>query len=171
MTILITGGAKCGKSRIAEDILRSVKRNKFYIAAMNPHGEEAERTIAAHRRMREGKSFVTIEQQRNIGEINLPDGASALLECIPTLTANEMFEGGVKYPAEKIVSEIKTSAANTELFVIITNDVGSDGITYYPETMNYIRAIGEINRRLADISDTVIEAVYGIPVLMKGAMP
>ncbi len=171
MTILITGGAKCGKSRIAEDILSRVSTKKFYIAAMNPEGEEAARTIAAHRRMRDGKGFLTIEKQRDIGELALPEGAGALLECIPTLTANEMFEGGVKDPAEKIISDVTKAAAGTSLFVIITNDVGSDGITYSPETNNYIRALGEINRRLAEISDTVIEAVYGIPVPLKGVMP
>lgn len=171
MTILITGGAKCGKSRIAEDILSRADTDKFYIATMEPRGEEAARTIAAHRRMREGKNFVTIERQRDIGELLLPAGACALLECIPTLTANEMFEGGVKSPTEKIIADVTKAATNTSLFVIITNDVGSDGITYSPETTNYIWAIGEINRRLADIADTVIEAVCGIPVLMKGEMP
>lgn len=34
--------------------------------------------------------------------------------------------------------------------------------------MEYIRAMAEINRRLADMADAVIEVVVGIPVILKG---
>lgn len=171
MIILITGGAKCGKSRVAEDILRPVKRDKFYIATMEPRGEEAEHAIAAHRRMRAGKHFLTIERQRNIGELALPIGSSALLECVTTLTANEMMGGDRERLADKIVADAVEAAKPTALFVAVTSDVGCDGIAYPPETAWYVKTLGEINRRLADIADTVIEAVYGIPVLLKGDMP
>ncbi|MGN0679717.1 MAG: bifunctional adenosylcobinamide kinase/adenosylcobinamide-phosphate guanylyltransferase [Oscillospiraceae bacterium] len=171
MMILITGGSKCGKSRIAEEILSPIKQDKFYIATMEPHGEEAERAISTHRRMRAGKNFLTIEQQRNIGELALPIGSSALLECIPTLTANEMFGGEKEYLVERIVADVVEVAKPTALFVAITNDVGCDGIRYSPETAEYIKVLGEINRRLADIADTVIESVYGIPVILKGELP
>lgn len=174
MLILITGGAKCGKSHIAEDILENCE-NKFYIATMPPHGEEAQRAITRHRAMRNGKGFTTIEQERNIGAVKLPEGSSALLECVTTLTANEMFSDGfvnADVTADRVVNGIETLAKSSGLktLVLVTNDVGSDGIreNYSPETVEYIKVVGEINRRLADLADTVIEAVYGIPVVLKG---
>lgn len=175
MMILITGGSKCGKSVIAENILSPVKTEKYYIATMEPRGEEAERAIASHRRMRHGKRFLTIEQARNIGALSLPLGSSALLECVPTLTANEMFAGksnvsrNEKQLVDKIVSGVVELSKATKMLVVVTNDVGCDGIAYAPETTAYIETLGEINRRLADIADRVIEAVYGIPVVLKGA--
>jgi len=170
MTILITGGAKCGKSRIAEDILRAARSEKFYIATMENHGEEAERVISRHRLMREGKGFLTIERSHDIGGIALPDGCAVLLECIPTLTANEMFSKREEDPAEKVVSGVATLSGLAGMIVVVTNDVGGDGVAYSLETTNYIRVMGEINRRLAALADTVIEAVYGIPVVLKGAL-
>lgn len=171
MMILITGGAKCGKSRIAEDILRSVKTDKFYIATMQRCGEEAERAIYRHRQARAGKNFLTIEQPRNIGEIALPLGSAALLECIPTLLANEMFQGHEQLPTVKVLRGVAALAKSCETLVVVTSEVGCDGVDYPPETMEYVRAMGEINRLLAEFADTVIEAVYGIPLVLKGALP
>ena len=51
--------------------------------------------------------------------------------------------------------------------VIVTNEVAMDGILYDPETMEYIRLMGLLNQRLAEMADQVVEVVYGIPVWLK----
>ena len=174
MTILITGGSKCGKSSAAENILSGFSGEKYYIAAMEPYGEEALRAIARHREMRRGKGFLTIERPRDIGGILLPEnGVSrcALLECLTTLCANEMFApAGISDPSEKIISGIKKLSAQVEKLVIVTNEVAADGIEYPAETMDYIRIMSRLNSAAADLADTVIECVCGIPLVLKGAM-
>ena len=60
--------------------------------------------------------------------------------------------------------------ALTEELVIVTNNVGSDGIDYGAETNGYIRALGRINTRLAETADCVVECVYGIPEVLKGRL-
>ena len=62
MTTLITGGAKCGKSRLAEKLLDRFDGNKFYVATMMPYGSEAHTAIERHRRLRAGKGFETIDK-------------------------------------------------------------------------------------------------------------
>lgn len=57
MMILITGGSKCGKSAAAEAILDGFEGDKFYIAAMEPFGDEAKKAIERHRVMRQGKGL------------------------------------------------------------------------------------------------------------------
>ena len=92
--ILITGGSKCGKSAAAESILDGFEGDKFYIAAMEPFGDEAKKAIERHRVMRQGKGFITIERSHNIDTLVIPcesTGSCALLECLTTLCANEMF--------------------------------------------------------------------------------
>ena len=78
MMILITGGSKCGKSSVAEGLLNGFPGEKYYIAAMEPYGEDAQRAIARHREMRRGKGFRTIDRPRDIRGILLPDGAKTL---------------------------------------------------------------------------------------------
>lgn len=172
MTTLITGGSKCGKSSLAENILDSFQGRKIYIAAMQPFGADAYEAIERHRKMRAGKGFETIEKYTDIHELMLSRECAVLLECMGNLCANEMFSGDlVSDPPDKIVNGIKKLSYSVSELVIVTNQVGSDGIVYAEETMEYIRILGEINRRTAEIADNVIECVYGIPVLLKGEIP
>lgn len=184
MLVLITGGSKCGKSRIAEAIIMQYGKKRYYIATMEPYGEEAENAIRRHRDMRAGKGFETIERYTDVGGIRLPytgrltqgdsiagvQGTSALLECMGNLCANEMFspQGIHEGVAEKILADIDRLYRQTELLVIVTNQVGADGMMYPPQTMDYIRVLGCINASLAARADMVIEAVFGLPVLQKG---
>ena len=55
MMILIVGGAGSGKSAFAEDLLIKLsgdKMSRFYIATMEPYGEEAAARIRKHREAR-----------------------------------------------------------------------------------------------------------------------
>lgn len=174
MTTLITGGSKCGKSRFAESRFDNFKGRKLYVAAMRPYGAEALAAIERHRQARLGKGFETVEKYTDIDEIRPPDGCGILLECIANLCANEMFpEENAKnplYPADKIVRGLEYLSARSELLVIVTCQVGGDGILYEKTTSEYIRAMGEINRRAAEMSDNVIECVYGVPIVLKGKL-
>lgn len=174
MTILITGGSKCGKSSVAESLLNGFPGDKFYIAAMEPYGEEAQRAIARHREMRRGKGFQTIERPHDIGGLELPDNAvprCALLECLTTLCANEMFTPvGITDPSETILHGIERLSGQVERLVIVTNEVAADGIEYAAETMDYIRIMSRLNSAAAELADTVIECVCGIPLVLKGAL-
>ncbi|MGN0696329.1 MAG: bifunctional adenosylcobinamide kinase/adenosylcobinamide-phosphate guanylyltransferase [Oscillospiraceae bacterium] len=171
MFVLITGGSKNGKSSIAEKILTAYAVPKYYIATMEPFGEEAQAAIKRHREMRCGKGFVTVEKYTDVGEIILPQGSGALLECVGNLCANEIFSAGQEHPAEKILRDIGKLSESTEIFAAVTSQVGSDGIIYPKETMNYIGEMGLINSGLAEMADAVIEAVFGIPVVLKGELP
>ena len=51
------------------------------------------------------------------------------------------------------------------------NNVFEDGIVYDTSTMEYLRALGSINVRLAERSDVVVEVIAGIPVARKGKLP
>lgn len=168
MLVLITGGSKNGKSHIAEKIIENYDVPRFYIATMQPFGEEAHAAIERHRKMRKSKKFETIEKYMDIDEIVLPEECAVLLECACNLCANEMFSANEKNPVDKIVSGVERLMKQAEIFVIVTNQVGEDGIEYPDSTMKYIENMGKINLELSRIADVVIEAVYGIPVFLKG---
>ncbi|MDE6212686.1 MAG: bifunctional adenosylcobinamide kinase/adenosylcobinamide-phosphate guanylyltransferase, partial [Lachnospiraceae bacterium] len=57
--------------------------------------------------------------------------------------------------------------AQTTHLIVVTNNIFEDGIVYEEAPMEYIRAMGELNRRLADLADQVVEVVAGIPVVIK----
>lgn len=51
--------------------------------------------------------------------------------------------------------------------MIVSNNVFEDGIAYDETTMEYIRAMGQINEKLAAMAENTVEVVVGIPVVMK----
>lgn len=172
--ILITGGSKCGKSSAAEGILDGFEGDKFYIAAMEPFGEEAQKAIERHREMRRGKGFITIERSHDIDTLDIPcknTNSCALLECLTTLCANEMFtQEEITDPSEKILRGLKSLSKQVEKLLVVTNEVASDGLEYPSGTMEYIRIMSLLNTAAAQLADVVIECVCGIPLLLKGTL-
>ena len=173
---LIIGGSGSGKSAYAEDYMVSISedRKKYYIATMQIYDEEGKRKVERHRMLRGGKGFSTIEQPVDIGkaaEKMEAEDRTALLECISNLTANEMFSGEVPGTEEAITEKIVGGIAvlNRELthLVIVSNNVFEDGNVYDKTTMAYIRAMGRINQKLAEMADEVVEVVVGIPIVIK----
>lgn len=170
MTVVI-GGSKCGKSGYAEKILDSFDGKKLYIATMIPYGDEAQTAIERHRKMRSNKGFETVEKYTDLQEIRLPKNYAVLLECMGNLIANEMFKNEeITDPTEKILKGIESLNAQAQHLVIVTNNVASDGVFYESGTMEYIRVMGEINRRMSELADNVTECVYGIPLVVKGKL-
>lgn len=176
MMTLIIGGSGSGKSAYAEDYMVSISedRKKYYIATMQIYDEEGKRKVERHRMLRGGKGFSTIEQPVDIGkaaEKMEAEDRTALLECISNLTANEMFLGEAPATEEVIIEKIVGGIAvlNRQLthLVIVSNNVFEDGNVYDKTTMEYIRAMGRINQKLAEMADEVVEVVVGIPIVIK----
>ena len=173
MLILLTGGSACGKSAFAETLCMRSPAPRFYLAAMQPYGEEGAMRVERHRALRAGKGFETVERYRDYASLKLPGRGTVLLECICNLTANEMFDedGTMTDPRERVVEGVRALTAQCERLFVITNDVGSDGMDYDGGPREYVRALGDINARLSAMADTVIEMVAGIPIVLKGEIP
>ena len=143
---------------------------KCYIATMQAFDEESRARIAKHRKARSGKGFETIEQGTHLEAVCLPGGCTALLECMSNLVANEVFapEGRGADCSEVLKCGLHHLAGTAAHLVIVTNDIFSDGVTYDPETEQYRKILGEVNREAAAMADYVYEVVCGIPICVKG---
>ena len=60
------------------------------------------------------------------------------------------------------------SLSQAKHVVIVTNEIFSDGILYEEESEQYKKELGQINQKLAELAEEVVEVVYGIPVWHKG---
>ena len=93
-----------------------------------------------------------------------------MLECMSNLVANEVFapEGRGADCSEVLKCGLHHLAGTAAHLVIVTNDIFSDGVTYDPETEQYRKILGEVNREAAAMADYVYEVVCGIPICVKG---
>ncbi len=191
-----SGKSAYAEDYIGQIAAKSDHCNKYYIATMKVYDAEGQKKIDRHRQLRQGKGFITIEQPADIentiktiknqqntnfnnSDLNLSVATvhtEALLECMSNLVANEMFtddgNGNSKIvPAdivcEKITNGIMAIKDTLDDLVIVTNNVFEDGIEYDDTTMEYIRAMGIVNQRIAAMADHVIEVVVGIPVVIR----
>lgn len=133
--------------------------------------------------------------QNAVSESSLKTGRSALLECMSNLVANEMFPpvdasgiqaaeakketlddpenmkdyetAQIRRVSKKVLKEVSILSENVAELVIVTNNVFEDGVSYDESTMNYIKAMGIVNRGLAAMAEHVVEVVAGIPVVVK----
>lgn len=170
MLILITGGASSGKSPVAENIAIKYGKNIAYIATMMRDCKEALAKIEKHKKQREEKPFKTIECFKDINSISLANFDTAILECLPTLLSNEMFkkENVICEPSQKIYENLKNIKNKINNFIIVTNNVFSDGSVYDKYTEYYMKSLACLNLKIANISDIIIETTVGIPVYIKG---
>ncbi|HJC34763.1 MAG TPA: bifunctional adenosylcobinamide kinase/adenosylcobinamide-phosphate guanylyltransferase [Candidatus Mediterraneibacter faecipullorum] len=187
MMELVTGGSGSGKSAYAESVICGKHRllcettenaPLYYIADMVPYGRETEKKIEAHRKMRAGKGFATLEWYVDLpGKISAPDspelkGSCVLLECVSNLTANEMYEpGGAQNTGgdtpESVIKGVRMLKDQCAHLVVVTNDVFRESVPDSEEMTAYKGNLGMINRALAEMADQVTEVVFGVPVCIK----
>ena len=171
MIILVYGGGSSGKSAYAEDyVCQTQYKNKYYLATMSATDPESLERIKRHRKLREGKSFITLEESVDIvNAIDKIDSDSVvLLECMSNLVANEMFRDGqinsADYCTSKILKDLRALEEKTGELVIVSNNVFEDGNEYDEVTKEYLRTLGKINSQISAMAEKSVEVVVGIGV-------
>ena len=140
---------------------------------MRPFGAEAAARIEKHRVQRAGRGFDTVECYVNLLSAPVPPDSAVLLEDIGNLCANELFDAGgsADGAADAVVQGVEALQRRCRVLVIVSNEVASGGADYAGDTLRYLRVLGELNRRLAALSDAVCEVVCGITDYYKGEEP
>ena len=170
MMTVVTGGSGSGKSAFAEDKIVSFgPAKRIYIATMHPYDEESHKRVARHQKMRAGKGFETVECYTGLKNLDFPENAVVLLECMSNLVANEMYDpsGAGENAEESILAGIHKLQKVRDDLVVVTNEVFSDSMTDNPEMEEYLKLLGKLNLRMGERADLVTEVVYGIPVERK----
>lgn len=180
MIVFITGGVKNGKSSLAQDIALDLAKGEkhYYVATMIPSDEEDHYRIRRHVADRAGMGFETIECGRRICDAprqGEPQG-TYLLDSITALLMNELFPEEKNYEMdrtapERCAEELKQFCAGVKNAVIVSDYIYSDAERYDEVTETYRRCLATIDRKLAAVSDTVLEIASGNIIVHKGAFP
>jgi len=176
-SILITGGARSGKSRKAQELASKAGGQVLFVATAEAGDDEMERRIKAHREARP-KDWRTLEVTTHIGSQitkKIGKAKTVIIDCITLLVSNVLLQFDEKTSAavaEKAVTAeikellecIKKTKAN---FIIVTNEVGLGIIPGDRLSRLYRDLLGKANRILAEKVDEVYLMVAGIPVCVK----
>ncbi len=166
--MLITGGARSGKSRYAEERARSMGSRLLYVATAEPGDEEMARRIAAHRGRR-GTEWTTIEAPIEIASALREKRGfdAAVLDCVTLWLSNLMACGG-ESRIERAVDEFIAAARGFGAPVfIVTNELGSGIVPDNALARSFRDLAGWTNQRLAEAADEVVLMVAGLPLFVK----
>lgn len=180
MTIFISGGAKNGKSSLAQNLAAALSAGgpHYYVATMIPSDAEDHKRIERHLADRAGLGFETIECGRNLLScLELADkNGTFLLDSATALLQNALFPKEKGYEmdleaAERCTGDLVTFASAVGNAVIVSDYIYSDAARYDAATETYRKCLARIDRKLAELCDTVVEVTTGSIVIHKGALP
>ncbi|MFP4027354.1 MAG: bifunctional adenosylcobinamide kinase/adenosylcobinamide-phosphate guanylyltransferase [Candidatus Brocadiia bacterium] len=174
--ILITGGARSGKSRLALDLAEKCPEPRAFIATCPPLDEEMQQRIEAHQNAREKAGWDTIEETTNLADV-LQKNTSynvMLIDCITLWINNLMHRSSEKNRdldesnIEKITIELLGAARKHPGTVIfVTNEVGMGIVPENALARRYRDLVGRCNQAIAAAADDVRLVTCGIDRKIK----
>lgn len=166
MIILITGGARSGKSVYAEARTLALPGVPHYIATAEALDEEMAARIAAHR-ARRGPPWLDREAPLDLaGALAVTDGAGPrLVDCLTLWLSNLMFAGRDLEAETALLCAAARRQVAPVLFV--TNEVGMGIVPENALARTFRDAAGRLNQNIARMADEVQLLVSGYPVRVK----
>jgi adenosylcobinamide kinase/adenosylcobinamide-phosphate guanylyltransferase len=169
-SILITGGARSGKSHFAQKLAVEAGGKVLFIATAEAKDEAMRLRIEAHRESRP-RDWKTLEAPLGISEIISQYAAEAeivLIDCITMMVANILLQG---HGEEPVLKEIEALTGQMDelkaTLILITNEVGLGLVPDNELGRSYRDCLGRINQILAQHADEVYLMVAGIPIRLK----
>ena len=193
--IFVTGGAKSGKSKFAEELilkLNNGKQENIYLATSLVFDEEMKEQERLHKERRKN-DWRTVETYKNFeNSLNkyFPKTKNEvknniLVDCLTNLITNIIFEKeyidwenfdkkSYIQDLEKLdkivknsVNELINVSKKFENAVIVSNELGMGLVPNYPLGRYFREIAGKMNQVVAEKADEVYFVVSGIPMKIK----
>jgi|SRR5918992_812788 adenosylcobinamide kinase/adenosylcobinamide-phosphate guanylyltransferase len=167
--ILITGGARSGKSKYAEQRAGEMGDRRLYVATAEAKDEEMSQRIAEHQKRR-GNQWRTIEEPVELAEaLQVQRGKtdSALVDCLTLWISNLLTGRDEKYVEEKVEQLVETLPQLDFHVVLVTNEVGWGIVPDNPLARQFRDLAGWTNQRIAQAAGEVVLMVAGVPMIVK----
>ena len=164
--ILITGGARSGKSRYAEELALLLSKTPVYVATAHVWDEEFRERVKKHQERR-GPEWTNIEEEKELSRHDLT-GRVAVIDCITLWCTNYFFQmQEVEASLEALKAEFDKFTAHDATYIFVTNEIGMGGVSDNAVQRKFTDLQGWMNQYVASKADEVILMVSGIPVKVK----
>ena len=164
--ILITGGARSGKSRYAEELALKLSKNPVYVATAHVWDVEFAERVKKHQERR-GPEWTNIEEEKLLSRHDLT-GRVAVIDCITLWCTNFFFDlQEVDTALEALKAEFDKFTAKDATYIFVTNEIGMGGVSENAVQRKFTDLQGWMNQYVASKADEVILMVSGIPMRVK----
>ena len=165
--ILITGGARSGKSSYAEKLALSLSPNPVYMATARVWDEEFRQRVIRHQEAR-GPEWTNLEEEKELSRHDV-SGRVVLIDCVTLWCTNFFFDlqGHVDSSLKAVKEEFNRFTAQDATFIFVTNEIGLGGTSENELQRKFTDLQGWMNQYIAAQADEVIMMVCGIPLKIK----
>lgn len=171
MLELILGGARSGKSRLAERLAADSDLAVTYIATSQAlDGEMAARIV--HHRQRRPAHWALVEEPLQLARV-LREQAGAqrclLVDCLTLwLTNLLMLEDPARLAAERDAF-LECLGELPGRVILVSNETGLGVVPLGELTRRYVDEAGWLHQAVAERAERVTFMVAGLPMILKGA--
>jgi len=170
MLQLILGGARSGKSRLAEKLAGDSALAVTYIATSQPLDGEMNQRIAHHRERRPAH-WGLIEEPVELARVlqqAASEGRCLLVDCLTLwLTNLLMLEDAERLAAERDAL-LQCVATLPGEIIFVSNETGMGVVPLGELTRRYVDEAGWLHQALAERCQRVVLTVAGLPLTLKG---
>ena len=174
--ILVTGGARSGKSTLAERLAAGLGGRVLYVATAESGDDEMRLRIERHQARRPSEWGTLAAPRDAVKRLEEVEGQwdTILFDCLTLYTTNLLLEreNGSPDPEVVLAQEMQGLAdylaRNWPQAVVVTNEVGAGIVPADPLSRLFRDLQGRVNQVFARAADDVYLCVSGIPLKIKG---
>ena len=163
----ITGGARSGKSRYAQELALQWSQQPVYVATARAWDENFRERIKRHQQDRDER-WTSLEEEKFISRLSLQNQV-VVIDCI-TLWLTNFFvdhKNNIDACLESCKQEVDAwQQMNTE-FIIVSNEIGMGVHAETEIGRRFTDLQGWMNQYIAQKSNGVVLMVSGLPLTVK----
>ncbi|UVM09473.1 bifunctional adenosylcobinamide kinase/adenosylcobinamide-phosphate guanylyltransferase [Pseudomonas protegens] len=170
MLQLILGGARSGKSRLAEKLAGDSALAVTYIATSQPLDGEMNQRIAHHRERRPAH-WGLIEEPLELARVlqeSAGEGRCLLVDCLTLWLTNLLMLEDPERLAAEGEALLQCVASLPGEIIFVSNETGMGVVPLGELTRRYVDEAGWLHQALAERCQRVVLTVAGLPLTLKG---
>jgi adenosylcobinamide kinase/adenosylcobinamide-phosphate guanylyltransferase len=173
MRTLILGGARSGKSALAERLAAGHGGPVTYIATAQAGDAEMQARIR-HHRVRRPSHWACVEEPLALAgalRAHARDGAVVLVDCLTLWLSNLLGETGAERFTMERQALLDTLPQLSGTILLVSNEVGLGVVPMGELTRRFVDEAGRLHQALAGVCERVLFVAAGLPLALKGDLP
>jgi adenosylcobinamide kinase / adenosylcobinamide-phosphate guanylyltransferase len=166
---LVLGGARSGKSKLAEQAAEASGLQRIYIATAQAGDAEMAQRIELHRQRR-GENWQLVEEPINLAQVlrnAACEDTCILVDCLTLWLSNCLFCGDESEWTRQRAALLEVLEKLPGHIIFVSNEISMGVIPMGEVTRQFVDEAGLLHQALAEMCDRVILSVAGLPHVLK----
>lgn len=172
MRTLILGGARSGKSALAERLAAASGHEVVYIATAQAHDAEMAERIAHHRAQRP-VHWLSVEEPLALADVlraQARPGRCVLVDCLTLWLSNLLGDADESRFESERTALLDMFPSLTGQVLLVSNEVGLGVVPMGELTRRFVDEAGRLHQALASQCERVVFVAAGMPLVLKGSL-